>query len=167
MSGEITYRRYAGCPSPKPKYLTDSISGAYYGYWTTTVGAISQSFADKMSGDALCSLYNNLPVSHRMDLIFNERQNIRNLVLDFWAKASNALGLLVYTMAGIGDFTSYTMRAVNILTTWARYIVPMDTFSASVGNRGNTLVRNKSLAFYNNGAQSDIYLSGMTIRRLP
>jgi len=166
MSGEINYRRFAGSPAIKPRYLSDDNANKYYGYWTTTAGVISQSLTDKMPNDAICALYNNLPVSGRMDFIFNAPQSIRNTVLDFWAKASNALGLLVYTMPAAADFSSYTMRAINIGTAWARYIAPMDTFIASTGNREFTLTNNRSLAFYNNGAQSDVYLSGVHLRRL-
>jgi len=129
---------------------------------------LAQSFVDKRPGDAICSLYGvAINPTDRFDWIFNQPQNLHNTVLDFWAKSTNALNLYVYTLRDIADFTAYTSRPAALTTSWQRFTLDLNNYLiSSGGNREITITRNKSLAFYNNGAASDIYLSGMTIRRL-
>ena len=166
----VNYRRSVNGSNDQlgRKYLTDSVLNGYWGYWTSTAGVISTSFVDKMPGDAIHSIYANTMGTGRFDFTFNEPKNLHTTVIDFWAKASNFLAILIYTWDVVGFGASYTRRDVNLTPSWARYIAPIDTaYSASAGGaaRENTIVRCKTLGFYNNGVQSDIYFSGMTIRR--
>jgi len=80
ISGEVDYRRYAGTPSPKPKYLSDSLT-PWYGAWR--VGGVSTLSID----------YTNLPIGSAVAKIVGDIVAGEVLVFDFGGVVAPPIGL--------------------------------------------------------------------------
>jgi hypothetical protein len=90
MSGEIDYREFAGTPSPKSKYLSDSLT-PWYGSWTSVAGTLGIAYDSLPVGDCLARLTHDTPNADSwIYFTFNDLQNIKDYQLEFWYRKGNA-----------------------------------------------------------------------------
>jgi hypothetical protein len=187
MSGETDYRRYAGTPSPKPKYLSDSLT-PWYGYWAShgAGSTISIAYDTLPIGDALARVFSTQPtVNGGPGIVFNTPQNLNDCYLEIYYKASvaGASGMYIQfndtvipLLVGYKTVYCFTLGGAVVPTVWTKYTLNISEIRTKVGfgsNLGLTmnlsafLSRVKSIILYSAVvAPLDIIVSGFNIRRL-
>jgi hypothetical protein len=177
MSGEVDYRTFAGRPSPKPKYLSDSLVN-YYGAWAATGGAPTILYSGLPTGDCIGKISKPVNSSDKMGFNFNNIQNLNNYVIDIWYKYSDA-NPYTYLYVIDSDVVSFALpRSYYLMNgagaaplVWTHNIIPFNLFTPSSNTVSLPLVGilARAVLLYVGVvvAANTLEIAGMTIRRLP
>jgi len=181
MSGEINYRKYTGTPSPKSKYLSDSLT-PWYGRWSDGIGYpgnVEISYTGLPIGDTVARITRSMPVGGTNIFEFNESQNVSGYQLEFWIKAENVDAQLYIEFSPNTALTfASTIYCYKLLyaggtspIVWTKVSLTLDSsLFAFVGLGPHSLpfVRCRSISLYRDApaAARIIDVSGFTIRRL-
>jgi len=173
MSGEVDYRRYAGTPSPKPKYLSDSLT-PWYGAWTSVVPLTIEYTNLPPDGTILAKLVVTAGNAYG-DLVFtfNAPQNLlTGSTIEYWLRVvSGALGgMFFYMRKGPNNYYRAHLPAV-----WTKYTYPIPDPASALANpsppgpsRTNIAQSVSGLLFdHSASVNSKFEVAGVNIRRLP
>jgi len=161
------------------KYLTDGLSN-YYGTW---IANWNIAYDNLPTGECLARLYVAAVNAAAYGISFNEPQNIKNSVFDFWIKgATNDPQIYIYVSA-YPIPTYSTLMGYRLLyadgttpTTWTRLTIDPNSITVppatGLPNRvlkDKILTGFRSIQFYVEAMAAppvEIGVSGFTIRRL-